>query len=215
MSNKFPTHKDHLNKTFFEELSYKFWITKGIRFRASRRLLTKNDLSNKALAFLSVYLIILSLLFVYNIINPEIVSSNFIAFGTTTLSILILVFSQMEYAQDYKTRALQFHDCALKISSLYDQIRIKKTLIELSEKKKAKICNNLSGKYESILENYPNHNDIDYKAFQLDHYEYFSLKWNDKLKIQTNYYFQVKLIYHILIFIPAILIILALLFYGS
>jgi len=26
-----PNHKDHLNKTFLEELGYKLWVTKGAR----------------------------------------------------------------------------------------------------------------------------------------------------------------------------------------
>jgi hypothetical protein len=209
MDNKFPNYKDHLNKTFLEELGYKFWATKGIRFKASSRLLTKNDLSNKALAFLSSYLIILSLLFVYNVINDQILSSNFIAFGSTALSILILVFSQIEYAQDYKTRASQYQKCALEISVLYDKIRIQKTLNELDNDSKVIFCKKLSKKYQRILENYPNHEDIDYQFFKNEHSKYFELTFWRKQHTYFNYYVSVKLIYHALIFIPPVVILYA------
>src|SRR5258706_12009614 len=96
--NKWPNHKDHLNKTFLEELGHRLWNTKGIRFAASERLLTKNDLSNKAIGFLSAYLIIFGLLSVYQIAGSKILDANVIAFSSTTLSILLLVFTQMEAA---------------------------------------------------------------------------------------------------------------------
>jgi hypothetical protein len=44
---KWPSHKDHLNKTFLEELGYKLWNTKGIRFGAAHRLLIRKTLPNK------------------------------------------------------------------------------------------------------------------------------------------------------------------------
>ena len=56
--NKFPKQLDHLNKTFLEELNYKMWVTKGARFNASKRLALRDNWSNKAMGFLSSYLII-------------------------------------------------------------------------------------------------------------------------------------------------------------
>src|SRR5690349_16930437 len=94
--NKWPKYKDHLNKTYLEELAYKLWNTKGTRFVAAERLLTKNDLSNKANGFLSAYLIIYSLFAVYQISGSVILNEKIIAFSSTTLSILLLVFTQME-----------------------------------------------------------------------------------------------------------------------
>ncbi len=114
MSDKklFPTIKDHLNKTLLEELNYKIWSTRGARFNASKRLLAKDNLSNRAIAFLTAYLIIFGLLSVYQISNRQLFNEKIIAFGSTTVSILLLTFSQMDAAQDYKMRAHMYHDCA-------------------------------------------------------------------------------------------------------
>lgn len=204
---KFPTYKDHLNKTFLEELNYKFWSTKGARFKASKRLLTQNDLSNKAIGFLSAYLIILGLISVYKITGGVEISDNLIAFGSTTLSILLLAFSQMEAAQDFKMRAKSFQDCAIKISALYDVLRIEKTLEQKREDEKVKISKELSAKYQSILENFPNHDDIDYKIFKTEHADYFQLSRWKVLKIKARYYINVKLIYHAMIVLPPIIIV--------
>lgn len=203
---KFPQFKDHLNKTFLEELNYKFWSTKGTRFKASKKLLTKSDLSNKAIGFLSAYLIILGLLSVYKITGNLIISESLIAFGSTTLSILLLAFSQMEAAQEYKLKAYSFQECALKISNLYDELRIFKTLEQKDEENKIQFCKALSKKYLDILERYPNHDDIDYKIFQIDHRDYFEISSWKLLRVQLVYYRQVKLLYHLLIFAPPIII---------
>lgn len=205
-SEKFPQFKDHLNKTFLEELSYKFWSTKGTRFKASKKLLTKSDLSNKAIGFLSAYLIIFGLLSVYKITGDLIIGESLIAFGSTTLSILLLAFSQMEAAQDYKLRARSFHECALKISTLYDELRIFKTLEQNVEEEKIQFCRLLSKKYQDILEQYPNHDDIDYQIFQTGHQEYFQISRWKAFWTKLVYYRRVKLLYHLLIFAPPAII---------
>lgn len=215
MENKFPKYKDHLNKTFLEELNYKFWSTKGIRFKASKRLLTMDNLSNKSLAFLSSYLIILSLTFVYNIISVEIISTNFIAFGSTALSILILVFTQIEYAQDYKTRAAKFQECALRISNLYNELRINKTIKELNKKEVLALCKSLSDRYQNILDNYPNHDDVDYRLFKVEHKEYYELNKRKVIALKIRYYISVKLLYHSLIFVPPIIFVIAFILFGQ
>lgn len=207
LKNKFPAYKDHLNKTFLEELNYKLWSTKGIRFKVSKRLLTQRDLSNKAIGFLSAYLIILGLISVYKITGVTNISNNLLAFTSTTLSILLLAFSQMENAKDFKIRANNYQQCALKISALYDELRIFKTLQNVTETEKINLSKELSTKYQYILENFPNHEDIDYKIFQADHDEYFVLdKWS-VFKTKLRYYIHVKLIYHLMILLPPLIFI--------
>ena len=205
---KFPKSKDHLNKTFLEELGYKFWSTKAIRFKASKRLLTHSDLSNKAIGFLSAYLIIFGLLSVYKVSGDLIISDNLIAFGSTTLSILLLAFSQMEAAQDYKIRANSFLECAIKVSALYDELRIFKTLEKGSEENKIRFCKALSKEYQEILIQYPNHDDIDYKIFLTDDKEYHGLSDWQAIFIKLTYYRQVKVVYHLLIFAPPLIFLL-------
>ena len=47
---------DYLSKSFFEELNYKMWSTKGSRFNCDKRLRTKGKTSNVGLAIISAYL---------------------------------------------------------------------------------------------------------------------------------------------------------------
>lgn len=203
--NKWPKHKDHLNKTFLEELAYKLWNTKGTRFVASERLLTMNDLSNKALGFLSAYLIIFGLFSVYQIKGTQLIDSNVIAFGSTALSILLLVFTQMEAAQDFKLRAQGFHRCALQISELHDEVRMFKTLATHSEEEKIAFCEKINAKYQAILKDYPNHDRIDYDRFRSRHTEYYELTKFWVFKTEVRYYVRVKFLYHFLIGSPVLI----------
>ena len=197
--------KAHLEKTYLEELSYKLWNTKGTRFVAHKRLTIKSELSNKALAFLSVYLIILSLLSVYQIIGNQFISDKLLAFGSTSLSILLLLFSQLEYSQDYKSIGLKFHECALEISELYNDLRIFKTLKERTNAEKEIFCEKTSNKYLDILKKYQNHEDIDYRKFLADNSEYYKLNLIQICYINLLFYFHTYFLYHLLITSPPLL----------
>ena len=207
--NKFPSQLDHLNKTFLEELSYKLWVTKGSRFHANKRLLAKNDWSNKSNGFLSAYLIVLGLVSVYQISMTHLISPNFIAFASTAISIMLLAFSQMEAAQDYKTRAHNHLHCSLEVSKLYNELRIFKTMESPSDDDKIQFCKQLSKEYQSILDKYPNHETIDFSMFQTGNINYFKLSWFDVQTIFLNYYYKTTLLYHILIALPIFSIIIA------
>ncbi len=181
---KWPSHKDHLNKTFLEELGYKLWNTKGIRFGAAQRLLTRNNWSTLSLGFLSAYLIIYGLVSVYQISGQSaILDEKVIAFSSTTISILLLVFTQYESSQDYKLRSSEFHRCSLEISVLHDEVRLFKTIQTKTDEEKVAFCNVTSKKYQAILGNYPNHEDIDYQMFTTKHRDYYNLPW---YKIQEH-----------------------------
>lgn len=203
--NKFPSSKDHLNKTFLEEMGYKLWSTKGTRFIANHRLITIDRLSNLALSFLNAYLIIFGLLAVYQISNDSIISQNVVAFGSTALSILLLVFSQIEVSRDYKLKAHLYHECALELSELYNELRIFKTLKSTSDQAKSEYAAEISTKYQQVLKNYFNHDDIDYKRFQIENCDYFGLHWWKVMRFNAVYYVRVKLLYHALIVGPLLL----------
>jgi uncharacterized membrane protein len=204
-----PKYKDYLNKTFLEELSNKFWSTKGARFCADKRLLHISDLSVKAVSFFSAYLIIFGLLSVYQIANIPLINEKIVAFGSTALAVLLLVFSQMESVQDYKIRANNYHECALKIAALYNQLRIFKTLVESPTPEQIHdICVELSNKYQSILERYPNHESIDFKKFKLEQKDYYELSRWDIFTIEIKYYYKTGFWYHALIFTPPLIFIL-------
>ena len=199
---KFPSYKDHLNKTFLEEMGYKIWSTKGARFQANHRLVTIDRLSNVSLSFLNAYLIIFGLLAVYQISNESLLSANAVAFGSTAISILLLVFSQIEISRDYKVRAHMYHECSLKLSELYNEHRAFKTLGHSTDDQKKKFALEISTKYQSVLGNYTNHDNIDYEKFKNENSEYFKLSWFEVQLFRAKYYLRVKFLYHALIATP-------------
>lgn len=203
--NKFPKKLDHLNKTFLEELNYKMWVTKGARFNASKRLSLRDNWSNKAIGFLSAYLIIIGLLSVYQISQTPIISPNIIAFSSTAISILLLAFSQMEAAQDYKMRAHRHIECSLRISKLYNDLRIFKTMTNPTEEEKAKYAAELSNKYQDILDHYDNHNSVDFGLFQAKNVKYFELNQFHVFINNAIFYISTLFLYHALILSPLLI----------
>ena len=211
MSNEIKTTSDqmYLDNDFSVELNYKFWTTKGTRFIASERLKSINKLSSYSVGFLSAYLIILGLFSVYNIKTTELLTPEKFAFISTGLSILILVFSQLESSNEYRLRAEKFHDCALEISELYNKLRYLKT----SDKNTDQI-NNLSEilslEYSNVLKKYENHKHIDFLKFKTTKNDYFKLNTFEITIINLRYYCYSQLLYHLLIILPGIIIYLIL-----
>ena len=180
----FSGSKKYLEKSFLEELNYKIWSTKGARFEADKRLTIISKMSNISLSILSAYLIISGLISVYNI-NSE-MSFDIINYVVTALSIILLVLSAHENAQQYNLRAKEFHNCGLELSKLYDKLRIFKTLNEKAGSyEKRNFAIQLSKEYQHILSKYENHLSIDYENFKITHTEYFN-------EITANYVRLVK-----------------------
>lgn len=205
---KKKSYKDYLDKTFLEELNYKIWSTKGSRFNANKRLLKVAELSNLCTSMLSVYLIAVGLLSVYNIYSPDNFDKNLIAYSITCLSILLLVFGQIENAKDFSTKSKQYHNCGLELSNLYNDLRIFKTLTDKPNlKEKREFAEIITKKYERILERHENHHPIDHDMFKVSKSEYHELNKWDVIKIKADYYLKTSLIYHILIILPPIIII--------
>jgi hypothetical protein len=203
------SHKDYLYKTFLEELNYKIWSTKGSRFNANKRLLQISKLSNLCNSLLSVYLIAIGLLSVYNVYNEKIYNENIIAYSITCLSILILVFGQIENAKDYNSKAKEFHNCGLELSSLYNELRIFKTLKENPTiDDKLKFAQKISNDYQRILEKHQNHESIDNDLFKSKTAKYHKLSWFEVQKIRMEYYIKTMFLYHALILIPPIMMVI-------
>ena len=195
----------YLDKDFSVELNFKFWTTKGARFVASHRLKSINKLSSYSLGFLSAYLIILGLLSVFEIGPELLISTKHFALISTSLSILILVFSQLEGSNDYRLRAEKFHDCALEISELYNKLRYLKTS-SMEQDEINKLSGDLSVEYSSVLKKYENHIYIDFLMFQTIKNDYFKLNWLNIRIIKLRYYWSTQFLYHVLIILPPILI---------
>ena len=113
--------KDYSN--LGEELFHVFMTTKGARFNSHRRLLAKANLSNLTIALLTAYVIIINLLGLVKINGTTPLNADFVALLTTALSILVLVFSQIEASYEYKLKAEKYHECAKEIGALYYELR--------------------------------------------------------------------------------------------
>lgn len=199
--------KKHLDKDFLEELKHKIWSTKGTRFTADSRLKTIANYSTLGLSFLSAYLIIFGLVSVYNLYNPNTVDANIIAFTITALSILLLVFSLLENAQNYPVKGKNFHDCALDLADLYNELQNYKSYEkDASEKDKLEFCKNHQKEYQNVLRRYENHDPIDNKKFRLKHPDYYSIKWNEWILTPLMYFINTKLIYLSMMIVPGIIL---------
>ncbi|TPN82802.1 SLATT domain-containing protein [Aquimarina algicola] len=199
--------KEHLDKDFLEELKHKIWSTKGTRFTADSRLKTIAKYSTLSISFLSAYLIIFGLVSVYNLYNPNAINPNVIAFTITALSILVLVFSLLENAQNYPVKAKNFHDCALDLADLYNELQNYKSYEkDAAEKDKLEFCKKLQKEYQNILRRYENHNPIDNNFFRIKHPDYYSIKWYEQIWIPLLYFANTRLIYLTMMLVPGIIL---------
>jgi len=211
---------EYLSKGFLEELNYKMWSTKGARFNCDNRLRTKGKTSNIGLAIISAYLIIASLITVFGLKLG--INQNVINFMITGLSILVLVFSQFENAQNYELNAKMHHDCGLKISEIYNELRIFKTLQQNpSDYETLRFAKDITSRYESVLNTSGNHSRIDYDRFLMTNIEYMKrtnpdkVKHLNKNKVIVKYYLNVYGWHLLLIIIPPITFLLMVLYSSS
>lgn len=199
--------KEHLDKDFLKELKHKIWSTKGTRFYADTRNKTTAKYSNLGLAFLSAYLIIFGFLSVYNLYNAKEYNPNLIAFTITAISIFLLILSVFENTQNYLVKAKNFHDCALDLADVYNELQNYKSYeTEATEKEKMEFCFKLQEKYQTILRKYENHEPIDNKKFRLNYPDYYAIQWYEKIIVPLEYFTRTKLIYICLMVIPGIII---------
>lgn len=195
---------DYLKDNSFEkELNFKLWITKNARFNASSRCEELNRNSAKIVGWLSAYVVVLSVLQIIDI--PEIsFPAKHATFGCIAISILILVYSQMEFSMNYAVKAKEFHRCGLEISELYNQQReLKSNLNEgnvFDVSVKNKILIDISQKYEAILNKYENHSPIDYEIAQIGKYKYFKMSIRKIAWIKLKYFLNVNFQYYIWVY---------------
>lgn len=198
------------DNSFLKELNFKIWITKSARFNASARCAELNRCSAKIVGWLSAYAIIISSLtlvdFPYLCISKEL--NTFIAIA---LSILILVYSQMELAMDYSVKSKDYHTCALELSDLYNRLRILKhkcKLVKTGDGKEVedlteadfKELETINNEYEQILKKYDNHLPIDYSMAQIGKYKYFKISFFNEKYTRFKYFCCVKLQYYLCVY---------------
>ena len=201
----------YLDKSFLEELNFKLWSTKAARFNCDQRLRKKGNVSNIGLSIISAYLIIASLITVFNLKLG--ISQEILNFAITALSILVLVFTQFENAQNYELKAKIHHDCGLRIAELYNELRIFKTLVDSPRPEETlAFAKTIVKKYDAVLSTSSNHDGIDYKRFLIANWEWMQknepkkIKNKSRRKIQFAYYWNIYGWYVLLIITPPILI---------
>ncbi|TAJ05452.1 SLATT domain-containing protein [Marinilabiliaceae bacterium JC017] len=193
----------YLKKAFDVELNYKLWITKGARFAASQRTSKMHQLSSTTVGVLSAYLIIFNMLNVYRIPLYTQIPDNYMAFITTALSILILIFSQFESAKNYNIKSEKHHLCAMEIGELYNKVRMVKTF-KLHKNETEEKIKSISREYDLILKKYENHDPIDVKRFQKTKSKYFRKSKLGCIMINVEYYILTQLKYHLFKYGPII-----------
>jgi SMODS and SLOG-associating 2TM effector domain family 5 len=195
-----------MQKTFAEDLDFKIWATKGTKFIAHERLSIVYKLSNTSLSYLTAYLVIINLIPLFEI-TKHLLSTDFISFFTTVLSILVLVFGQIESSSEYNLKALQQHECGRLLSKLHLEL----SHINLSDETapdKQEHYKQISMRYADILDSFPNHNIIDYDTFKARNQSKYKVSDTDKWKIRIRYYFSNIFLYQALIYSPLICILL-------
>lgn len=150
-------------------LTTKIWTTRGCRFIAAKRYEMHDRYSAIVIAALSVFTIGINLIpFFYTEYNR----SNRIGLCTIILSMILLSVSQYIYARDYKVKSLRHHACARELSNLLDNGELLKERVNLREEDIIAI----SEKYNSLLDQYENHKDIDLNNFYAQNMEVFISK---------------------------------------
>lgn len=193
-------------KSYFDDLEYWLWITKGARFSAHERCLSQNKWSNLAIGLLSAYIVIINLVALYKFSSCSIFSSETIGFSTTALSILILVFSQLENSNDLKLKAEKYHNCAKDLSEIYRKLRSIK-YGKIKGKLLDQLLDNYTLEYQGVLSKHENHKEIDYEYYQATHPDDFEFNWIKRNFILFKHYCYTIFIYHLLIVLPVIVFI--------
>ncbi|WP_422089484.1 SLATT domain-containing protein [Tenacibaculum ovolyticum] len=191
-------HPPYLKKDFGVELNFKLWITKGARFSASERCKKLDELSSQTIGYLSAYLIIINLINIYNLPYLKQLSNNELGFWSTTLSILILIYSQFESSKNYAIKGEKFHQCSLEIAELYNDLRMVKTSTSINKKEEEENIKEISKRYDIVLRQHENHEPIDREYFMTFKPIYFNLNKWDVFKIKAKKYFIVKFQYHLM-----------------
>ncbi len=124
-----------------------------------------------------------------------------------SLLILLLIIGQIESKKEYHSKAMEFHNCGLELSSLYNVLLIFNTLIENQTlENKKQFTHKLAESYQKIIEIHINHAPIDTDLFKLKDLKYHNLNWLDVQIIKINYYLRTLLFFHLLIAFPPILL---------
>lgn len=187
------------------ELNYKLWSTYKSRFNAAARNRRKNELSTRAVAILSAYVMIFSLITTMLPQFSQGGTSQIILFISSALSIIIIVVSQLEASQSYGLRAHTYHQSGLHISELYNELRALKTRYA-NDKNDDFISKveDIAKRYDDFLKRSENHEDIDFECFRASKpkYEDHNLTDKDVSRIKRHLFCGHYLFYYLCMILP-------------
>jgi SMODS and SLOG-associating 2TM effector domain family 5 len=208
-SNKHFTHMPSFKRGVAreEEILNKLWATKGARYKAARRLEYRAHLSNMTIAIFTLYLIILAFVPLYFIDLSHSVK-NFCSFLSTAGSIGILVFSLIESGREFKVRAYKYHECARKITQVYEKMRVYAPNDVITED----ALKDFSEQYQQILNSHENHENVDYSSFKLENHKHFGLNKLERFSTRVNYFFNQSALYYALIISPVLIFLFVFIF---
>lgn len=203
--------------TFDRELNYKMWSTYKARFNAASRLHRKHNLSTRAVALLSAYVAIFSVITAIFGDALGAKEADVLLVVGVSLSIVILVIGLLETSQNYSVRADRFHQSGLDIAELYKALRSIKSRYKEKEKDHEffQEIDKIRDKYNDILQRSENHEDIDHECFRAakPKYEDHSLNIKDVKRIKRRLYWGQFFPYYAAMALPPILFGIAL-FYS-
>lgn len=165
-----------------DRLRTKMWRTAGARFNCQRRMKYRDTTSSFTIAFLSVYLIAISVAQkIYNVgeCYPEF--DNHLTFIAIVGAVFIIVISLIEWASDFSVRAKRLFENATEIKKL--QGRLERALVEgLPEQALRSEFEAVSLEYEQCVDkNSPNHDPIDDFLFRAQNrtepHPSFTMNW--------------------------------------
>ena len=193
--------------TYDRELNYKLWSTYKSRFNAAARNRRKNELSTSAVAILSAYVMIFSLITTMLPQFSQGGTSQIILFISSALSIIILVVSQLEASQSYGLRAHTYHQSGLQIAELYNELRALKTRFATDKNEEfIRKVEDIARRYEDILKRSENHEDIDFACFRASKpkYEDHSLNWFQVFLIRLFLFAGQYFFYYLCMIVPPV-----------
>jgi hypothetical protein len=192
------------------DLKQKIWKTKGARFNAHQRLQNRHTWSITSISFLSVYVIILTLLVNISFITLSSTQNSIASFSAMVLSLFILVLSLMETSKSYEAKSREFHECGRQLSGIYDRLMISMAAWN-SNQGNANIQKELfdiANEYNNILDKcHENHDIIDFELFKVEHNQDFNLGIIDRITIRFKAFCSKSLTCILFVLLPPITII--------
>ena len=136
-------------------------VTKGSRFNAAERLRRRDRRNTIIVSFASAYVIVLTVIpITFHV--PEYINSM-ITVAIILFSIIILIYSLIQYSSGDPVKAEQNHRCALEINALRRRLSFLPhiTFDNLSVYAK---------EYDDILQRYNvNHEPVDFETYKIEH----------------------------------------------